>query len=71
MALIPSLDEGMFNLSKFIDFDRDKNVFYNNLYIQDCDFVVKIPLSKQKTLPEKVKIEKFNLAKYTYILDYD
>ncbi|MBY9006393.1 MAG: hypothetical protein KGD63_06515 [Candidatus Lokiarchaeota archaeon] len=71
MALIPYLDENSNNLSKFIDFDRDQNVFYNNLYIEECDFVVKIPILKEEIHPEKIKIEKFNLAKYTYLLDYD
>ncbi|MBN1216722.1 MAG: hypothetical protein JXA99_14945 [Candidatus Lokiarchaeota archaeon] len=71
MALIPYLDENEISLNKFIDFDRDQNVFYNNLYIKDCDFVVKIPLSEEKIKPNKIKIEKFNLTKYTYLLDYE
>ncbi len=71
MALIPSFDEEVFQVSKFIDFDRDKKVFYNNLYIEDCDYVVKIPLSEKRILDNKIKIERFNLAKYTYLLNYE
>ncbi len=59
------------NLSKFIDFDHHHKIFYDNLYLNDYDFVIKIPLILRYEFQEKIKIEKFNLAKYTYILDYE
>ena len=71
MAMAPHLDKDVSNLSKFIDFDKNHNIFYNNLYIEDYDFVIKIPLALRKEIQEKIKIEKFNLAKYIYLLDYE
>ena len=71
MNLIPLWDSNTFYLSKYIDFDKDSTIFYNNLYLKDYDLVIKIPLSENKIHSDKIKIEKFNLAKYLYLLDYD
>ena len=61
-----------FSTSKFIDFDKKRRVFYNNLYIDDFKIVVKMPLNKNKNvLYRDIKIDKFDLGKYTYLLAYD
>ncbi len=61
-----------FSTSKFIDFDKKRRVFYNNLYIDDFKIVVKMPLNKKKNvLYRDIKIDKFDLGKYTYLLAYD
>ena len=54
---------------KFIDFDKNRMRFYNNLYLDDVKIVVKMPLIGEKG--EELKVEKFDLTKYTYILAYD
>lgn len=56
-------------VSKFLDFDKDEIIFYNNLYIDEFKLVVKIPLSSPKSeiSRENIKIEKFDLARYTYL----
>ena len=54
---------------KFIDFDKNRRQFYNNLYLDDVKFVIKIPLIREKG--EELKVEKFDLTKYTYLLSYD
>ena len=69
MSLIPPWDSNTFHLNKYIDFDKDNIIFYNNLYLKDYDLVIKIPLSEKKF--HSNKIEKFNLAKYLYLLDYE
>lgn len=58
-------------VGKFIDFDKYKRRFYNNLYLDDIKIVVKMPLIKEKESKEDLKVEKFDLAKYTYLLAYD
>ena len=60
-------------VGKFIDFDKNKRRFYNNLYLDDIKIVIKMPLLNEKGSREggDVKIEKFDLAKYTYLLAYD
>ena len=58
--------------SKFIDFDKHKEIFYDNLYIDEYKIVVKIPLIKRKDrLYKKIKIAEFDLGRYTYLLSYD
>jgi len=58
--------------SKFIDFDKHKEIFYDNLYIDEYKIVVKIPLIKRKDrLYKKIKLAEFDLGRYTYLLSYD
>ncbi len=66
---VPILKED-FKVSRFIDFDKSNNIFYNNFYLSDCKIVIKIHLTSGKNSREEVKIEKFNLTKYTYLLSY-
>ena len=61
----------MVNISKFIDYDKNTNIFYNNFYLDDAKIVIKIPLIKKGNNSEDIRIEKFDLAKYTYLLSYD
>jgi len=70
MALVPAVEEDILKFSLFIDFDQKKNVMYNNLYLPEFDVVVKQKINKRKPNSQSIKIEKFNLAKYTYLLDY-
>jgi hypothetical protein len=58
-------------LKKFIDFDKFKKVFYDNFYFDDGNIVLKIPLVEILNSSEDIRIEYFNLAKYTYLLAYD
>lgn len=61
-----------FTTSKFIDFDKYKEIFYDNLYIDDYKIVVKVPLIKKKDRQyKKIKITEFDLGRYTYLLSYD
>ena len=71
MSVVPSLKNKSISVSKFLDWCKYKNIFYNNLYLEDYDYVVKMPLIPQgsETLNE-IKLKKFNLTKYTYLLSY-
>ncbi|MEJ2248717.1 MAG: hypothetical protein P8Y97_03545 [Candidatus Lokiarchaeota archaeon] len=58
------------DISQFIDFDKKAMTFYENLYLRDQNVVVKIPIESQpeyKIPPEDLKIEKFDIVKYTYL----
>lgn len=74
MSALTPLKEKDLEISRFIDLDKDKNHFYNNIYLENFDLVIKMPISKNpaKTSdsPEKIKIEKFDLTKYIYLVDY-
>ena len=70
---LSSLSEKKSQMSnKFLDFDKDSKIFYNNIYLEDLKFVIKMPLAvlrKDQNIRE-LKIEKFDLCKYTYLLAY-
>ena len=71
-------NENPSSVNKFIDFDKSKNVFYDNLYLCEQKLVVKIPICKRLYSEKsdtfhakrKLKIEPFNLTKYTYLTAY-
>ena len=71
MAMLRSLNKDKIKIIKFLDWDKYKNRFYNNLYLKDYKLVVKIPLLPQKSIEEEIKIKRFNLTKYTYLISYD
>lgn len=59
------------DMNKYIDFDKNNEVFYYNLYSKDVKFVIKIPIYrfKNKNKKKEIKIEKFDLTKYTFLLN--
>ncbi len=61
-----------FGQIKYIDFDKIKQIFYDNLYFEKSGFVLKIPLMSliKHISNDDIKIEKFDLMKYTYLLHY-
>lgn len=73
VLLSPTTKSEVFTTSKFIDFDKDRKIFYNNLYLDDFKIVIKMPcVSPEKDIDQNlIKIEKFDLVKYTYLLSYE
>ena len=71
MSLVSRIKKEMLQISKFIDFDKEEKVFYNNLYLRDIKMVVKMPFNAKKHYQNKIRIEKFDLTKYCYLCDYD
>jgi len=66
------------SVNRFIDFDKSKSLFYDNLYLGEQKIVVKVPIcndfkSQKKPVQDfcrNPKIEPFNLTKYTYLCSY-
>ena len=58
-------------LKKFINFDKNRKIFYDNLWINEEKIVVKMPLLEDQDLRDNLKIEEFNLANNIFILAYD
>ena len=60
-------------VNKFIDFNKNERIFYNNLYLDEYKLVVKIPLSLvyKKGIINDIKIEEFNLAGSIYFFSYN
>jgi hypothetical protein len=71
MSLLPVIEDKEIEIQKFIDWDKFKNVFYNNFYLQNYKIVIKIPLVPRKSNKEDIKIKKFDLEKYTFLVSYD
>ena len=68
-----SISEKKSQLSnKFLDFDKNSKIFYNNIYLEDLKIVIKMPLAslRKDQNSRDIKIEKFDLCKYTYLLAY-
>ena len=57
-------------IKRFIDFDKDTNLFYNNLFLNDFNIVIKIPLIKKENSQPELKIEKFSLVNDIYLASY-
>ena len=71
MSLFPAVKDNQISIQKFIDWDKFENLFYNNLYLENYKIVIKIPLISQKGSENDIKIKKFDLTKYTYLVSYE
>lgn len=71
MSLIPTIKNNQISIQKFIDWDKFENVFYNNFYLDKYKIVIKMPLFPKKEKNNEIKIKKFNLEKYTFLISYD
>jgi len=60
-------------LKKFVDYDKKNGLLYDNLYLNDFKFVVKIPFqdSRKEGSINNIRIAKFNLTDSIYIYNYD
>lgn len=62
----------MIIIKEFIDFDKNNYIFYDNIYLEDEKMVIKTPITKKndinKCIKNEIKIERFNLTKYTFLL---
>ena len=60
-------------LNKFVDFNKNTGIFYDNLYLNDVKFVIKTPFPdlKKDILIDNIRIEEFNLANSIFICNYD
>jgi hypothetical protein len=71
MSLFPTVKKEDISLQKFIDWDKFENKFHNNFYLENYKIVIKIPLLPEKKEEKKLKIKKFDLEKYTFLISYD
>ena len=60
-------------LKKFVDYDKENGLLYDNLYLDDIKFVIKIPFrdSRKEGFINNIRIAKFNLTDSIYISNYD
>ncbi|MFW9939530.1 MAG: hypothetical protein ACFFBC_11045 [Promethearchaeota archaeon] len=70
MSLVPAVKKDEISIQRFIDWDKCRNMFYNNIYLENWKIVIKMPLIPDKDSEEDIKIKKFDLEKYTYLCSY-
>ena len=71
MSVAHSLEKESISISRFLDWCKYKNIFYNNYYLEEYKIVIKVPLTPQThRIRKDIKIKKFDLTKYTYLLSY-
>jgi len=58
-------------LGLFLDFDKTEKIFYSNLYIDGYKLVVKTPIANDEEQKNNIKIEEFDLTKYTYLVAHE
>jgi hypothetical protein len=71
MSVIPTVESKQISVQKFIDWDKFKNRFYNNFYLDNYKIVLKMPLLPKEKNADEIKIKKFDLEKYTFLVSYD
>ena len=71
MSLLPTVKKNHISIQKFIDWDKFENVFYNNFYLDKFKIVIKMPLLPIEEGKDDIKIKKFSLEKYTFLISYD
>ncbi|MCK4286684.1 MAG: hypothetical protein KAX18_10805 [Candidatus Lokiarchaeota archaeon] len=70
MSVISEVSKNQTFQKKFIDWDPNRNVFYDNIYLEDQKIVIKMPLIHTNDSEDYIKIKKFNLEKYTFLINY-
>ncbi|MFX1322967.1 MAG: hypothetical protein ACFFAQ_15120 [Promethearchaeota archaeon] len=71
MSVVPTIKKKELSVSKYLDWDKFKNRFYNNIYLDDYKIVIKIPLIQTEKSQSTIKIKRFDLENYTFLLSYD
>lgn len=55
-------------MKQFLDYSKSKREFYENLYIEEENLVIKIPLNNNhKKNKSNFLIEQFDITKYVYL----
>lgn len=70
MSVLSEVSKNQTTVQKFLDWDRLKNVFYNNVYLEAQKIVIKMPLIPIEDSEDEIKIKKFDLCKYIFLINY-
>ncbi len=70
MLIISKVSKNQKLIQRFIDWDKYKNIFYNNIFLENQKIVIKMPLILTEDSEDDVKIKKFDLEKYTFLINY-
>ena len=57
-------------IKSFLEFNKDFNHFFDNLYLSDSKYVVKFPINEEGEIQNQLKIERFNLNNTIFLISY-
>lgn len=67
----PGLYKQDFPFAKnFLDFNKQEELFYYNLYLDDYKIVIKIPLIHDEDLKDEIKFEQFHLSNNMFLASF-
>ena len=59
MSVVTSLKNESILVNRFLNWCKYTNIFYNNLYLEDYDYVIKMPIIPQGSETQnKIKLKK-------------
>lgn len=58
------------SMKNFIDFNKNENILYDNLYLGEFHIVIKTPMMKKGNSLRKIKVEYFSLMNDTFLTSY-
>ena len=59
------------SLKKYIDFDKINKKIYDNYFLDEFKIVLKVPIVLDGNQDAEIKIDNFNIAKYSYLAKID
>jgi hypothetical protein len=58
------------SMKNFIDFNKNDNILYDNLYVGEFHIVIKTPMVRMDNLNRKIKIEWFSIVDDIFLTSY-
>ena len=61
------------DIKKYVDYNKKNKILYDNLYLNDIQFVIKTPFqdSRKEGPINNISIAKFNLTDSIYLVNYE
>ena len=70
---IPHIEERNYEeflTKRFLEYDKNDNQIFDNLYLDDYKIIVKVTIPQNSNLKDAVKFERFNLSNKVFLTSY-
>ncbi|MFX1238453.1 MAG: hypothetical protein ACFFAS_05080 [Promethearchaeota archaeon] len=58
-------------MNRFIDLEQDKDILYDNIYMNEYKIIIKMPLYNAEGILGEIKHDTFDLAKSKIFIPYE
>jgi len=58
------------SIKRYLDFSKDKEILYNNFFLDEFKVVIKVPLLKKEIPEQDIKVEHFDIVNDIYLISY-